>query len=103
MHGGVSDTMPRSYWRVIPTIVGLLAVTGSGYVTYKLYEANEQHHADYHYQPAGKPSFVQVMPSKTMPRAISPTAKIRRPKKMPIFAPNGLRWIKLPRLTGSPA
>jgi hypothetical protein len=48
--------MPRSYWRTILTVVGLVGLGLGLTVTYQLYDASQQRHSDYHYQPAGHPS-----------------------------------------------
>jgi hypothetical protein len=64
--------MSRSGWRYILATVGLLALVALGTVTYHLYDASQQRHANYSYQPAGKSRLLKLMPAETVPEGYKP-------------------------------
>lgn len=67
--------MSRRHWRIVLAAIGLLVLSGLGYGSYQLYDASEQRQADYRYQPAGKPSLIQFVPTKRIPEGYQPNCQ----------------------------
>ena len=75
IYSGVFGPMLRGYWRVIIAVIGL-AIAGLGSaVTYQLYDASQQRHSDYHYQPASHPGFQVDVSGKPIATSYQPNCE----------------------------
>lgn len=67
--------MSRSNWRTLFAIIGAVALALLSVETAKLYNASEQRHADYGYQPAGHSSFDKGVAGKPVTPSYQPHCK----------------------------
>lgn len=67
--------MPRGYWRAIVTVVGLVLLGSGLAVTYQLYDASQQHHGAYDYQPSSKSSFERDVSGKAISQSYQPNCE----------------------------
>ncbi len=64
--------MSRTSWRYILAAVGVLVAIGAVYTGKQIYDAAEQQHAHYRYQPARNARQIELVPSNAQPKGYEP-------------------------------